>query len=248
MIILKSAQEIKYMREAGRITALALHELGKRVRPGITTGELNRYAEDFLQRAGATPAFLGYRGFPASICASVNNEVVHGIPGLRKLENGDIISIDMGAVYHGYYGDSAATFPVGEISEEASRLLEVTRRALFEGISKAVAGNRIGDISAAVQAFVEANGFHVVRDFVGHGIGRDMHEEPQVPNFGKPGLGPRLQAGMALAIEPMVNVGTHEVVVMPDRWTVITKDGSLSAHFEHTIVVTEGQPEILTLL
>ncbi|HHW39828.1 MAG TPA: type I methionyl aminopeptidase [Syntrophomonadaceae bacterium] len=248
MIILKSAQEIKYMREAGRITALALHELGNRIRPGITTGELNRYAEEFLQRAGATPAFLGYHGFPASICASVNNEVVHGIPGLRKLENGDIISIDMGAVYHGYYGDSAATFPVGEISEEASRLLEVTRRALYEGISKAVAGNRIGDISAAVQTFVEANGFHVVRDFVGHGIGRNMHEEPQVPNFGKPGLGPRLQAGMALAIEPMVNVGTHEVVVMPDRWTVITKDGSLSAHFEHTIVVTEGQPEILTLL
>lgn len=248
MIILKSAQEIKYMREAGRITALALHELGKRVRPGITTGELNRYAEDFLQRAGATPAFLGYRGFPASICASVNNEVVHGIPGLRKLENGDIISIDMGAVYQGYYGDAAATFPVGEISEETGRLLEVTQQALYEGISKAVTGNRIGDISAAVQAFVEANGFHVVRDFVGHGIGRDMHEEPQVPNFGKPGLGPRLQAGMALAIEPMVNVGTHEVVVMPDRWTVITKDGSLSAHFEHTIVVTEGQPEILTLL
>ncbi len=248
MIILKSAQEIKYMREAGRITALALYELGKRIRPGITTGELNRYAEEFLQRAGATPAFLGYHGFPASICASVNNEVVHGIPGLRKLENGDIISIDMGAVYQGYYGDAAATFPVGEISEEARRLLEVTRGALYEGISKAVAGNRIGDISAAVQAFVEANGFHVVRDFVGHGIGRNMHEEPQVPNFGKPGLGPRLQAGMALAIEPMVNVGTHEVVVMPDRWTVITKDGSLSAHFEHTIVVTEGQPEILTLL
>jgi len=248
MIILKSVQEIKYMREAGRITAMALHELGKRVRPGITTGELNRFAEDFLQRAGATPAFLGYHGFPASICASVNNEVVHGIPGLRKLENGDIISIDMGAVYHGYYGDSAATFPVGEISEEAGRLLEVTQQALYEGISKAVAGNRIGDISAAVQAFVEANGFHVVRDFVGHGIGRNMHEEPQVPNFGKPGLGPRLQAGMALAIEPMVNVGTHEVVVMPDHWTVITKDGSLSAHFEHTIVVTEGQPEILTRL
>lgn len=235
------------MRQAGRITALALQELSKKIRPGITTAELNRYAEEFLEKAGAKPAFLGYHGFPASICASVNNEVVHGIPGLRRLENGDIISIDMGAIYRGYYGDAAATFPVGEISEEAKRLLEVTEKALYEGISKAVAGNRVGDISAAVQSYVERHGFHVVRDYVGHGIGRNMHEEPQVPNFGKPGVGPRLQPGMVLAIEPMVNVGTHEVVVMPDGWTVVTKDGSLSAHFEHTVLITEGEPEILTL-
>ncbi|MGB9791927.1 MAG: type I methionyl aminopeptidase [Thermacetogeniaceae bacterium] len=247
MIILKSSQEIEYMRQAGRITALALQELSRKIRPGVTTAELNRYAEEFIEKAGAKPAFLGYHGFPASICTSVNNEVVHGIPGLRRLENGDIISIDMGAIYRGYYGDAAATFPVGEISEEAKRLLEVTEKALYEGISKAVAGNRVGDISAAVQSYVERHGFHVVRDYVGHGIGRNMHEEPQVPNFGKPGVGPRLQPGMVLAIEPMVNVGTHEVVVMPDGWTVVTKDGSLSAHFEHTVLITEGEPEILTL-
>lgn len=236
------------MREAGRIVALTLQELKKRVCPGVTTGELNRFAEDFLRRLGATPAFLGYHGYPASICTSVNNEVVHGIPGLRKLENGDIISIDIGAVYHGYCGDAAITLPVGEISEEAARLLEVTQRSLYLGIEKAVAGNRIGDISAAIQNYVESEGYHVVRDFVGHGIGRNMHEEPQVPNYGKPGHGLRLQAGLVLAIEPMVNIGTHEVVVMPDRWTVVTKDGSLSAHFEHTVAVTEGQPEILTRL
>ncbi|MDH7577503.1 MAG: type I methionyl aminopeptidase [Bacillota bacterium] len=248
MIVLKSAREITYLREAGRITALALQELGKRIRPGVTTGELNQFTEDFLRRSGAIPAFLGYHGFPASICTSVNSEVVHGIPGLRKLENGDIISIDIGTVYREYYGDAAATFPVGEISPEASRLLEVTQKALYLGIAQAVAGNRIGDISAAIQTFVESNGFHVVRDFVGHGIGRNMHEEPQVPNFGKPGLGPRLQPGLVLAIEPMVNAGTSEVCVMPDRWTVVTKDGSLSAHFEHTVLVTEGEPEILTRL
>ncbi len=246
MIVLKSAREISYLREAGRIVALALQELEKRIRPGVTTGELNQFAEEFLYRAGAFPAFLGYHGFPASICTSVNNEVVHGIPGLRKLENGDIISIDIGAVYHEYYGDAAITFPVGDISAEARSLLDVTKKALFVGIVQAVAGNRVGDISAAVQNFVESNGFHVVRDFVGHGVGRSMHEEPQVPNFGKPGVGPRLQPGLVMAIEPMVNVGTFEVVVMPDRWTVVTKDGSLSAHFEHTILVTEGEPEILT--
>lgn len=248
MMILKSAQEITYMREAGRITALALQELGKAVRPGITTRELDQFAEDFIKRAGATPAFLGYRGFPASICTSVNSEVVHGIPSLRKLENGDIISIDLGAVYQGYFGDSAVTFPVGEISKEAERLLAVTKQALFQGIPQAIAGNRIGDISAAVQSYVETHGFHVVREFVGHGIGREMHEEPQVPNFGKPGLGPRLREGLVLAIEPMVNAGTHEIVVMPDHWTVMTRDGSLSAHFEHTVVITDGQPEILTLI
>lgn len=246
MITIKSPQEIAYMREAGRITGLALQEVGRQVRPGVTTAELNQFAEDFLKRAGARPAFLGYHGFPGCICTSVNDEVVHGIPGLRRLENGDIISIDIGAIYHGYYGDSAATFPVGEISEEASRLLQVTEEALFAGIEQAVAGNRIGDISAAVQRYVEKNGFSVVRDFVGHGIGHNMHEEPQVPNFGKPGMGPRLRSGMTIAIEPMVNAGTYQVVVKPDHWTVLTRDGSLSAHFEHTIAITDGPPEILT--
>ncbi|AFV12738.1 methionine aminopeptidase Map [Thermacetogenium phaeum DSM 12270] len=248
MIILKSRQEIAYMRQAGRIVALTLQELGKRVRPGVTTGELNQFADDFIRRAGGVPAFLNYQGFPASICTSVNNEVVHGIPGLRRLENGDIISIDVGAFYQGYCGDSSYTFPVGEISEEARRLLEVTREALERGIAQAVPGNRIGDISFAIQSFVEGHGYQVVRDFVGHGIGKKMHEEPQVPNFGKPGHGPRLEPGMALAIEPMVNAGTYEVAVMPNHWTVVTKDGSLSAHFEHTVVVTEGQPEVLTRL
>lgn len=248
MIILKSAQEIFYLREAGKIVALTLQKLEKMVRPGVTTGELNQFVEEFLRKFGATPAFFGYHGFPASICTSVNDEVVHGIPGLKKLEIGDIISIDIGAVYRGYCGDVAATFPVGEISQEAARLLEVTQKALFLGIQRATAGNRVGDISAAIQSFVEKNGFSVVRDFVGHGIGRSMHEEPQVPNFGKPGHGPRLQPGLVLAIEPMVNIGTHDIVVKPDHWTVVTKDGSLSAHFEHTVLVTEGQPEVLTRL
>lgn len=248
MITLKSAREISYMREAGRIVGLTLQELGKQVKAGVTTGELNQFTEEFLRRAGAEPAFLGYQGFPASICASVNEEVIHGIPGLRKLENGDIISIDIGSVIHGYYGDATITFPVGEISAEAARLLEVTQQSLYKGIEQAVSGNRIGDISAAVQHHVESHGYHVVRDFVGHGIGSHMHEDPQVPNYGKAGLGPRLQPGMAIAIEPMVNVGTHEVVVQSNGWTAVTKDRSLSAHFEHTVLITEGQPEILTLL
>jgi methionyl aminopeptidase len=246
MITLKSAREVSNMREAGRIVAMALQELGKRVVPGVTTGELNQFADEFMRREGAEPAFLGYQGFPASICASVNEEVVHGIPGLKKLENGDIISIDIGAVYHGYVGDATLTFPVGEISAEASRLLQVTRQSLFEGIGRAVPGNRIGDISAAVQQFVEAHGYQVVRDFVGHGVGARMHEEPQVPNFGRAGMGPRLQPGMTIAIEPMVNVGTYEVMVMPNHWTAVTRDHSLSAHFEHTVLITGGQPEILT--
>jgi methionyl aminopeptidase len=246
MITLKSVREISYMREAGRIVALTLQELGKRVRAGVTTGELDRFAEEFLRGAGAEPAFLGYHGFPASICASVNEEVIHGIPGLRKLENGDIISIDIGAVSHGYYGDASMTFPVGKISAEAARLLQVTRQSLDKGIEQAVSGNRVGDISAAVQQYVESHGYQVVRDFVGHGIGSHMHEEPQVPNFGKAGMGPRLQPGMTIAIEPMVNVGTYEVVVLSNRWTAVTGDRSLSAHFEHTVLITEGQPEILT--
>jgi methionyl aminopeptidase len=238
MITLKSAQEIAFMRQAGRIVAETLQELGKRISPGVTTGELNKFAEDFIREAGGVPAFLNYQGFPASICASVNNEVVHGIPGLRILENGDIISIDVGAFYHGYCGDSACTFPVGEISAEAERLLAVTKKSLEMGIEKAVSGNRIGDIGAAIQTFVEDNGFSVVRAFVGHGIGQEMHEAPQVPNFGRPGYGPRLEPGMTLAIEPMVNAGTYDVAIMPNKWTVVTKDGSLSAHFEHSILAT----------
>jgi methionyl aminopeptidase len=248
MIVIKSDREIVFMREAGRIVAQTLDELGKRIDPGVTTGELNEFADDFIRRAGGTPAFLNYRGFPASICASVNDEVVHGIPGLRRLENGDIISIDVGAFYHGYCGDSARTFPVGSVSAEAERLLAVTKKSLELGIEQAVSGNRIGDIGAAVQSYVEENGFNVVREFVGHGVGQKMHEAPQVPNFGRPGHGPRLEPGMTLAIEPMVNAGGCEVSIMPNKWTVVTKDHSLSAHFEHSLVVTGGQPEILTRL
>jgi len=248
MIVLKSAQEITYMRQAGKVVAETLYELGKRVKPGVTTGELNEFADEFIRKCGCVPAFLNYQGFPASICTSINNEVVHGIPGLRKLENGDIISIDVGAFYRGYCGDAAYTFPVGDISPEAERLIEVTKQSLYVGIEKAVSGNRIGDIGAAIQTFVEDNGYNVVRAFVGHGIGQKMHEDPQVPNFGTPGRGPRLEPGMTLAIEPMVNIGTYDVAIMPNNWTVVTKDGSLSAHFEHTVLVTGGKPEILTRL
>ena len=248
MIVLKSAQEITYMRQAGKVVAETLYELGKRVKPGVTTGELNEFADEFIRKCGCVPAFLNYQGFPASICTSINNEVVHGIPGLRKLENGDIISIDVGAFYRGYCGDAAYTFPVGDISPEAERLIEVTKQSLYVGIEKAVSGNRIGDIGAAIQTFVEDKGYHVVRAFVGHGIGQKMHEDPQVPNFGTPGRGPRLEPGMTLAIEPMVNIGTYDVAIMPNNWTVVTKDGSLSAHFEHTVLVTGGKPEILTRL
>ncbi len=245
MITLKSAREISHMREAGRIVALTLQELGKLVAPGVTTQELDRFAEDFIRRAGAQPAFLGYQGFPASICASVNEEVIHGIPGLRKLENGDIISIDIGVVSQGYYGDASMTFPVGEITPEAARLLQVTEQSLCRGIARAVSRNRVGDISAAVQQYVEAQGYHVVRDFVGHA-------EPHAR--GAPGsqfwqgrIGAGLQAGMTIAIEPMVNVGTPEVAILPNGWTAVTRDGSLSAHFEHTVLITGGQPEILTI-
>lgn len=246
MIIIKNDREIQYMRDAGKIVAGTRAEMAKAVKPGITTKELDTIAENYIVGCGAKPAFKGYNGFPASICASINEQVVHGIPGLRTLENGDIISIDMGAVINGFVGDSAVTLPVGEISAEAQRLLDVTKQSLEVGISKAVVKNRLYDISNSIQTFVEANGFSVVRDYVGHGIGRNMHEDPQVPNFGKPGRGPRLQHGMALAIEPMVNMGSHEVVSKPDNWTVVTRDGKLSAHFEHTIAITEQGPQILT--
>ncbi|MDA8442875.1 MAG: type I methionyl aminopeptidase [Peptococcaceae bacterium] len=246
MIILKSDREIDYMRDAGRIVANTHAELAQAVKPGVTTQELDRIAEDYITKAGAKPAFKGYNGFPATICASLNEQVVHGIPGLRKLENGDIISIDVGAVINGYFGDAAATLPVGMITEDAQRLLDITQQSLFVGIDQAVVDNRLYDISSSIQTFVESNGFSVVRDYVGHGIGRNMHEDPQVPNFGKPGRGTRLQAGMTLAIEPMVNMGVHEVKTNSDNWTVVTRDGKLSAHFEHTIAITDAGPEILT--
>ncbi|MDW7674586.1 MAG: type I methionyl aminopeptidase [Bacillota bacterium] len=246
MIIFKTPEEIKMMKEAGKIVAETHAELAKVVAPGITTAELDRIAENYIRSCGATPAFKGYHGFPASICASINEELVHGIPGLRKLKNGDIISIDIGAVYNGFFGDAAVTLPVGEISSEAKQLLQVTEEALMKGIEQARVNNRLSDISHAVQAYVEANNFSVVRDYVGHGIGREMHEDPQVPNFGRPGFGPRLKPGLVLAIEPMVNMGSYEVYTLQDDWTVVTTDKKLCAHFEHTIAITEDGPEILT--
>lgn len=248
MIILKSKRELEYMRDAGKIVAETLEEVKKAVAPGKTTLDLDVVAEDYINSKGAIPAFKGYYGFPASICTSVNNEVVHGIPGLRSLELGDIISVDCGAVINGYYGDSAITIPLGEVSEETTRLLEVTEKSLYEGIKQAIEGNRLSDISHAIQTYVEKAGFSVVRDFVGHGIGTKMHEEPQVPNFGNPGRGPRLKSGMCLAIEPMVNMGSYDVETLENNWTVVTKDGQLSAHFEHSVAITEEGPLILTEL
>ncbi|WP_347489952.1 type I methionyl aminopeptidase [Desulfoscipio sp. XC116] len=247
MIICKSEREVSYMREAGRVVAGVFTELAGVIKPGVTTAELDRIAEEYILSKGAKPAFKGLYGFPATICASVNEQVVHGIPGLRKLENGDIISIDVGAEINGYFGDSAQTFAVGNITPELQDLLDVTRASLADGINMARSGNRLSDISHAVQQYVEKNGFSVVRDYVGHGIGTKMHEEPQVPNFGRPGRGPRLKAGMTLAIEPMVNMGTYHVQTLPDNWTVVTRDGQPSAHFEHTIVITDSDPVILTL-
>ncbi|EGO65330.1 type I methionyl aminopeptidase [Acetonema longum] len=246
MIILKSEREINYMRDAGRIVGQTLEKLKKAVRPGITTQELDQIAADFIKSCGAIPSFKGYYGFPGNICTSVNEQVVHGIPGLRKLKNGDTVSIDIGAVINGYHGDAAITLPVGEIDSEVQRLLDVTEQSLYQGIEQARAGNRLSDISHAVQAYVESNGFSVVRDYVGHGIGRSMHEDPQIPNYGSPGHGPRLKTGMVLAIEPMVNVGTYAVKTLEDDWTVVTTDGKCSAHFEHTIAITAHGPEILT--
>ncbi len=247
MIILKSERELQYMFDAGQIVAKAHKEVEKAAKPGVTTLELDQVAEEYILNCQAKPAFKGYHGYPATICASINEEVVHGIPSrLRIVKSGDIISIDIGAIINDYVGDAAVTLPVGEIEDEVKRLLAVTKQSLFEGIEKAVVNNRLSDISHAVQSFVEKNNFSVVRDFVGHGIGRSMHEEPQIPNFGIPGHGPRLKTGMALAIEPMVNMGTYEVETLPDNWTVVTKDQKNSAHFEHTIAVTEKGPWILT--
>jgi len=248
MIFLKSDRELNYLRDAGNIVAKTLEELKKAVKPEVTTQELDRIAEDYIKRCGATPAFKGYHGFPGNICTSVNEQVVHGIPGLRKLVNGDNLSIDIGTVINGYYGDAAITVPVGEVDAEVQKLLDVTEESLYKGIAQAIAGNRLSDISHAVQSYAEGFGYGVVRDFVGHGIGRNMHEDPQVPNYGIPGRGPRLKSGMTLAIEPMINMGTHEVRTLDDGWTVVTTDKKRSAHFEHTIAVTSDGPEILTKL
>ncbi len=241
-------EPIEGIRAAAQIVARVLGEMGRAVRPGITTAELDRLAETIIRDCGARPAFKGYRGFPASICPSVNEEVVHGIPGKRALEEGDIIGVDVGAELNGWYGDAARTYAVGAVSEEASRLMRVTQEALHLGLQQARAGNRVGDISNAVQVHVEQNGFSIVRDLVGHGIGREMHEEPAIPNFGPPGRGPRLVTGQVLAIEPMVNIGGYAVVTRPDGWTVATKDGRWSAHFEHTVAVGPEGPEILSVL
>ncbi|HHY41627.1 MAG TPA: type I methionyl aminopeptidase [Thermoanaerobacterales bacterium] len=248
MIIIKSQREIELMRKAGEITALALDEIKKHIKPGVTTIELDKIAEEFILSHNATPTFKGYRGFPASICASINEEVVHGIPGLRSLKNGDIISIDVGVNFQGYNGDAARTFPVGQVSADALKLIEVTRQSFFEGIAYAKQGHRLSDISHAIQTYVERHNFSVVRDYVGHGIGQNMHEAPQIPNFGPPGKGPRLRAGMTLAIEPMVNMGGYEVYTLKNNWTVVTRDGSLSAHYENTVAITDGEPEILTMI
>ncbi|NLW45496.1 MAG: type I methionyl aminopeptidase [Syntrophomonadaceae bacterium] len=246
MIIIKSKKELECMRQAGLIVADTLERLAGLVKPGITTATLDRFAEDYLAKRGAKPAFKGYKGFPASICASVNQEVVHGIPGKRRLKEGDIISIDLGAIVDGWYGDAAITVPVGEVDPEIMRLLKVTEESLYLGIEAARPGVRLGVVSNTIQKHVEKAGFSVVRQYVGHGIGRQMHEDPPVPNFGRPDRGPLLEEGMTIAIEPMVNAGGYEVVVAPDNWTVITKDGSFSAHFEHTIAITSNGPEILT--
>ena len=248
MIVLKSQQEIAYMREAGRIVAETLELIRQAVKPDVTTQELDRIADEYIRERGAIPAFKGYNGFPGSICASVNEEVVHGIPGPRKLKNGDIISVDIGTLINGFYGDAAMTFPVGEVTPEVAQLLKVTEESLYKGIAQAVADQRLYDISHAVQIHAEEFGYGVVRDYVGHGIGRKMHEDPQIPNYGAPGRGPRLKPGMTLAIEPMINMGTYEVKTLLDNWTVITRDKKWSAHFEHTIAVTDGEPEILTRL
>ena len=246
MITLKSSHEIDLMRQAGKITAAARALAGEMVRPGVTTQEIDKAVEEFIRKQGAVPSFLGYSGFPASACISVNDEVIHGIPGKRVLQDGDIVSIDVGAYIGGFHGDCAATFACGTISDEAKKLIDVTRESFFEGIKFAKEGYRVQDISAAVQAYVERHGFSVVREFVGHGVGAHLHESPEIPNFGRPGRGARLLRGMTLAIEPMVNAGTAAIKLMPDGWTVRTLDGKWAAHYENTILITDGEPEILT--
>lgn len=248
MVILKTKEELQLMRKAGAITAAALHAGGAAIKPGITTREVDRVIHDYIVRCGAKPSFLGYGGFPASACISVNDEVIHGIPGSRVICEGDIVSIDVGAKIGGYHGDSAYTFACGKISPQAQALMDGTQNALENGIAKAVVGNRIGDISAAVQNTVEPLGYSVVREYVGHGVGKDLHEAPEVPNYGNAGHGVRLAAGMVIAIEPMINAGAWAVRVLDNDWTVVTRDHSLSAHFEHTVAITHDGPIILTRL
>ena len=249
MIILKTPAEIEVMAQASRVVAEALDIVRKAVQPGITTEELDSIAEQEIRVRGALPAFKGYRNYPKTLCASVNDQVVHGIPSKRKLKDGDIIGLDLGAIVGGFYGDSAVTVAVGSVSDATEKLVQVTKEALHLGIAQAIVGNRLSDVSYAVQQHVESAGFSVVTEFVGHGIGRQLHEEPQVPNYGKPGQGPRLQPGMVLAIEPMVNMGRSAVRILDDRWTAVTVDGSLSAHFEHTIAIQPtGGPRILSQL
>ena len=249
MVVLKTRREIELMREAGRISATALKVAGEAVRPGVSTLEIDTIARKYIESQGARPNFLGLYGFPATACISINNEVIHGIPSRdRILKEGDIVSIDLGAEKNGYHGDNAATFAVGEISDEAKRLIDTTRESLYVGLKQAVAGNRVGDISNAIQMYCEERGFGVVRDFVGHGVGKELHEDPSVPNFGTPGRGVRLLPGMTIAVEPMINQGTWQVDQLSDGWTVVTKDGKLAAHFEHTIAITkDGECMILTL-
>ena len=246
MISLKSPREIECMRRAGRLTAQARALAGSMVRPGVTTHEIDTAVRKFIESHGAKPSFLGYSGFPGSACISINEEVIHGIPGPRKLKEGDIVSVDVGAFIGGFHGDCAGTYPCGKVSDEALRLIRATQQSFFEGIKYAREGYRLSDISAAVQAYAESQGYSIVREYVGHGIGRNMHEAPEVPNYGRPGHGPRLLRGMTIAVEPMVNAGSAAIVQMPDGWTVRTADGKYAAHYENTVLITAGDPELLT--
>ncbi len=249
-IVIKSPQEIAAMREAGRVNAQALEAVRQLIRPGVTTAELDEAAEQVIRKHGAVPTFKGYPGaypYPGSICSSINEQLVHGIPGKRKLQEGDVISIDCGSTFEGFVGDSAFTMAVGEVSPVAQKLIKVTEQALYVGIKMLRAGNRVGDVSAAIQSFVESTGFNVTREYTGHGVGRQMHEGPQVPNYGIPGRGQILRSGLTIALEPMVLVGTSQTRVMPDQWTVVSADGSLTAHWEHSVAITDGEPLILTL-
>lgn len=249
MIILKSGREIDIMYEANQIVAETLAYLEEKIAPGISTAEINRLGEELIEGKGAEPSFRGYRGYPASVCVSINEEVVHGIPsGERILEDGDIVSLDIGAYYRGFHGDAARTFPVGDIDKKSERLIEIAERSFYEGLEEAVAGAYLSNISHRIQTFVEDNNYSVVREYVGHGIGRDMHEDPQIPNFGPPDRGPKLKTGMTLAIEPMVNIGGYEVRTLDDGWTVVTEDKSLSAHYENTIAITGDGPRILSII
>ncbi len=247
-IILRLPDEIEKARASNRIVAEVLSKLREKIRPGVKTKDLDKFAEEIAEKRGAKPAFKGYRGYPHSLCVSINEEVVHGIPSKRVLEEGNIVSLDFGIYYQGFYGDAAITLPVGKVTEKALRLMQITECSLYAGIEQAKVGNRLGDVSAAVQNTVEDAGFSVVRDFVGHGIGKNLHEEPQIPNFGKKGRGIELKSGMILAIEPMVNEGEYKVRILADGWTVVTKDGSLSAHFEHSVAITDNGPDILSKL